>query len=383
MEIYAFDLMPWPHLKERSEYPDPNSLYDPAIGHHLYQEHLQQLCSFEEYGFDAICINEHHSSPYGSMPSPNIIAAILSQLTSTIKIAICGNLPALHAHPVRLAEEIAMLDVLSGGRIISGFVRGVAREYLAYSVNLDDAREMMEESWDLIIKAWTEREPFAWHGKFYHYDRVCIWPRPLQQPHPPIIMPAESPGSQEIAARRRAPSGTAYRSIEQSKKILDNYRALCRKHGWEPQASDVTVLRNIYVADSNAKAREEAKEHADYFWQKLLSWHRGVMRIQGQDPDAEGSPTSALDAASPQYDRPFWQVDYDYSNETGQSICGDPDFVIEQILRQHKELDFGVLMAMFQFGSMPHDMATKNIEMFSKHVLPELRKHAPQLAAGG
>src|SRR5215510_1980356 len=137
-----------------------------------------------------ICINEHHAKPYGLMPSPNLIAAVLTQRTRRIKIGIFGNLPALHANPIRLAEEVAMLDCMSGGRIISGFVRGVPQEYLALSASLPDARDRLQEAWDLIVKAWTTRQPFDWHGKYFHYDRVSIWPRPLQEPHPPIVLPA-------------------------------------------------------------------------------------------------------------------------------------------------------------------------------------------------
>ncbi len=148
MKVYAFDLMPWPDLAEPSHYPDSNALFDPVRGQQIYAEHLDQMVLCEEYGFDAVCINEHHAKPYGLMPSPNIVAAALTQRTRRITIGILGNLPALHAHPVRLAEEIAMLDVMSGGRIISGFVRGVPQEYLAFSVPLAESRERLQEAWD-------------------------------------------------------------------------------------------------------------------------------------------------------------------------------------------------------------------------------------------
>ncbi len=159
------------------------------------------------------------------MPSPNLIAAVLTQRTRRIKIGIFGNLPALHAHPLRLAEEVAMLDVMSGGRVISGFVRGVPQEFLAYSLPLADARPRMTEAWDLVVKAWTEREPFAWHGKYFNYDRVSIWPRPLQEPHPPILLPADSDEGLEIAASRRVPTGSAYRSVG---RVARRVRSLSR-----------------------------------------------------------------------------------------------------------------------------------------------------------
>ena len=116
MRVYAFDLMPWPHLDEASYYPDPNAKFDPVRGQAVYAEHLDQMAMFEGLGFDAVCTNEHHAKPYGLMPSPNLIAAALTQRTKRIKIGILGNLPAVRRHPVRLAEEIAMLDCTTSGR---------------------------------------------------------------------------------------------------------------------------------------------------------------------------------------------------------------------------------------------------------------------------
>src|SRR3989454_1212919 len=232
MQVYAFDLMPWPYLAEASYYPDSNRLYEPALGRKVYDEHFRQMKLYEECGYDAICINEHHAKPYGLMPSPNLIDAAITQRTKNIKIGIFGNLPALHANPIRLAEEVAMLDVMSGGRIISGFVRGVPQEFLAYSVPLADARPRLTEAWDLVVKAWTEREPFEWRGKYFNYDRVSIWPRPLQQPHPPIILPADSDEGLEIAASRRGPTRPAYRSVGRGRAGPGPHSEPARRDGW-------------------------------------------------------------------------------------------------------------------------------------------------------
>ena len=368
MKVYAFDLMPWPHLEAASHYPDSNALFDPARGERIYAEHLDQMVLYEEYGFDAICINEHHAKPYGLMPSPNLVAAALTQRTRRIKIGILGNLPSLHAHPVRLAEEVAMLDVMSGGRIISGFVRGVPQEYLAMSVPLAQARERLEEAWDLIVKAWTTREPFEWRGKHWSYDRVCIWPRPLQQPHPPIILPADSNEGLECAARRRVPTGAAYRSTARSKDTFDRYRRFAASHGWTPAPTDCHLMRHIYVADSTARAREEAEPHLDYFWQKLLSYHRGSMTLLGQSAPARPAVVRAAE------DLPFYEFGFDLTQTEGITIVGDPDYVAAEITAQMREVGAGVLMGLFQFGSMPHALARKNIERFAATVLPKLAR---------
>jgi alkanesulfonate monooxygenase SsuD/methylene tetrahydromethanopterin reductase-like flavin-dependent oxidoreductase (luciferase family) len=367
MQVYAFDLMPWPHLAEASYYPDSNGLYDPALGRTVYDEHFRQMELYEEYGYDAICINEHHAKPYGLMPSPNLVAAVLTQRTKNIKIGIFGNLPALHANPVRLAEEVAMLDVMSGGRIISGFVRGVPQEFLAYSVPLADARPRMTEAWDLVVKAWTEREPFEWHGKYFNYDRVSIWPRPLQQPHPPIILPADSDEGLEIAASRRVPTGSAYRSVGRVRAVLDRYRELARKHGWTPGPEHCHLVRHVYVAETNARAREEAEPHLLYFWQKLLSYHRGSMALLGQSPPPRPARVERAE------DVPLYEFDFDLCQKEGMSIVGDPDYVIREIRAQTSELGVGVFVGLFQFGSLPHQLALKNIRLFGEKVLPALR----------
>lgn len=368
MKVYGFDLMPWPYLTEPSCYPDSNSLYDPVLGQRIYEEHLEQMALYEACGYDAICINEHHAKPYGLMPSPNLIAAALIQRTRRIKIGIFGNLPALHAHPVRLAEEIAMLDVMSGGRIISGFVRGVPQEYLALSVPLDEARARMREAWDLIVKAWTEREPFAWRGQYFSYDRVLIWPRPLQQPHPPIVLPADSDEGLETAAQRRVPTGTAYRSLRKSRATLDRYREFARKHGWAPGPEHCYVVRHIYVGETNQRAREEAEPHLVYFWQKLLSYHRGSMELLGQSPPPRPARVQSAEEI------PFYELDFDLSQKEGISIIGDSDYVMREIQSQARELGVGVCIGLFQFGTMPHEMACKNIQRFAEKVLPELRR---------
>lgn len=369
MRIYAFDLMPWPYLPSPSIYPDPNSLFDPAKGHELYLQHLDQIAFIEECGFDAVCFNEHHSAPYGLMPSPNIMAAAVAQRTSRIKIGIFGNLPALHAHPVRLAEEIAMLDVMSGGRIVSGFVRGVTREFFAYSVPLEDARARVGEAWDLMTKAWTEREPFGWHGTYFNYDRVCIWPRPLQQPHPPIVFPAESDEGLELAASHRVPTGAAYRSTAKCLEIFERYRKTAAGYGWTPQAEDHLLLRNIYVAETDAQARAEAEEHLHYFWQWLLSYHQGIMQLQGQPlPQRPAEVTRAEDL-------PFWEFDYELCQREGLSIIGSPETVMRELRAQSETLGCGIVMGLFQFGSMPHALAMKNIALFAKEVLPEVQRN--------
>ena len=212
------------------------------------------------------------------------------------------------------------------------------------------------------------RRCWRWRGKYFDYDRVSIWPRPLQQPHPPIILPADSDEGLEIAASRRVPTGSAYRSSRRVRAVFDRYRELAGKHGWTPGPEHCHLVRHVYVAETNARAREEAEPHIDYFWQKLLSYHRGSMALMGQwAPPRPARIEKAEDV-------PLYELDFDFCQREGLTIVGDPDYVIREIRAQTRELGVGVLVGLFQFGSLPHPLAQKNIRLFGEKVLPSLKR---------
>src|ERR1700752_3704229 len=145
-----------------------------------YPEHMDHLKVDGELPYPLPKHHEHHTSPYGLMTSPNLMAAAASQRTHRMKLLIYGNLFPIH-NPLRLAEELSMLDCLSNGRLISGFARGIPREYVAYGVDLAESRARFEEAWEIVKRAWTE-EVFSYTGKFWSYKDVSIWPRPVQKP---------------------------------------------------------------------------------------------------------------------------------------------------------------------------------------------------------
>src|SRR5438876_10695457 len=191
MQFYFFHLMSWPYLPGDfdQKYDSawvwlPNSLYDPAKGHDLYQAYIDTLAYAEEVGFDGVCVNEHHQNAYGLMPSPNLIASILARQTSRMKICVVGNALPLYDPPTRVAEEFAMIDNISGGRLVAGFVVGGGPEYYSFSINPAYARERFREAHDIILKAWTEPGPFEFIGKHYQIRYVNTWPKPVQQPYP-------------------------------------------------------------------------------------------------------------------------------------------------------------------------------------------------------
>ncbi|MCI0417849.1 MAG: hypothetical protein L0312_01285, partial [Acidobacteria bacterium] len=158
------------------------------------------------------------------------------------------------------------------------------------------------------------------------------------------------------------------RSTTACLEIFERYRKTAQHHGWTPQPNDHLLLRHIYVAESNAKARAEAEAHLHYFWQYLMSYHQGIMQILGQPVPQR--PAVVQRAA----DLPFWELDYDLCQREGLSIIGDPDYVTRELRAQAQTLGCGIIMGLFQFGSMPHELALRNIQLFATEVLPEVQK---------
>ncbi len=207
MKFNFFHLMPWTdYPREPTEWPVSNKEFDPERGRRLYADYMDCMAYAEECGFDSIGCNEHHFSPYGLMSNCNLIGAALAHRTKRVKLAMLGNLVPL-LNPVRVAEEYSMLDVMSGGRVLAGMMRGIPHEYIAYNVPPSESRGRLREAVALIIKAWTEPEPFGWEGEFYQFPAVSIWPRPYQKPHPRLLMSASNEESAEFVAQHRAKMG--------------------------------------------------------------------------------------------------------------------------------------------------------------------------------
>src|SRR6201985_1892788 len=210
MKVFIFDLLAYgeqlDHLKTGSELPYPLSTryFKSDVAVRTYAEHLEAWEEMDKLAYAVVGFNEHHCAPYGLMNSPNLMAAAAAQRTKNLKLLIYGNLLPVH-QPLRLAEELAMIDCLSKGRLISGFARGIPREYQVHNVPLAESRARFEEAFDIITRAWTE-EVFHYEGQFWNYKDVALWPRPVQRPHTPICIPVVgSKESIEFAAKNDCP----------------------------------------------------------------------------------------------------------------------------------------------------------------------------------
>jgi alkanesulfonate monooxygenase SsuD/methylene tetrahydromethanopterin reductase-like flavin-dependent oxidoreductase (luciferase family) len=385
MKFFAFHLMPWDRLPEDFEerYESawtwaPNSLYDPAHGCELYNRYLDELVLAEELGFDGVCVNEHHQNAYGNMPSPNLMGAILARQTKRIKIAVVGNALPLYNPPTRVAEEFAMIDCISGGRLIAGMVVGGGPEYYSFTVNPTFARSMFQEALDLVLRAWTEPGPFEHYGKHWKLKYVNPWPRPLQQPHPPIWIPGA--GSQEtidfVAQRRFSYMGIPYFHLEFFQRNFDSFREACQKNGYTADPEQLGWLLPIYVAETDERAWAEYEEHLWYFARKLL---KGLVIFPPGYTSARS--IARIDKALKKF---LSSVETRQQVEEGvYAVVGSPATVRDKLVQHIKQLGVGNLLGLFQLGTLPADLTRKNMTLFAEEVLPALRRelggegHAP------
>ena len=280
MKVMCFHLMPYADLdlSVREQYRSvwlvlPNSYFDPEKGAALYNRYLDELELCAELGFDGICVNEHHQNAYGLMPSPVVMASALARRTKSCRIAILGNAFCLRDHPLTLAEEHAMIDVMTRGRLISGFVRGVGSEYFSLGANPVHSLERHQEACELVVRAWSEPGPFAFEGKHYHFEYVNLWPRPYQKPHPPVWCP--SMGSIETIEWAAHPDRKYvylqnFSPTESVARYLDLYRETAQRYGYEAASDRIGWCAPIYVGESDEAAVEEARPHIEALFNVFL-----------------------------------------------------------------------------------------------------------------
>src|SRR3954464_5279409 len=198
-----------------------NRHFDPTEGSRLYNERLDEYLYAEEVGIDGIMLNEHHNAPFCMQAKANIFAAILAGMTKRVKIVMLGNPLPLAENPVRLSEELAMIDLISKGRLVSGLGRGGGQEQLAAGVNPAYNRERFEEAHDLIVKIWTQPGPFRWEGTHYQHRVVNPWALPLQKPYPRVWIPGVLSKETIVwTAQQRYPYIALNTAIDHTKEIF-------------------------------------------------------------------------------------------------------------------------------------------------------------------
>ena len=388
MKVFVFDLLAYDanldHLKggeTELPYPLAKRHFDAATAVRTYEEHLDAWELLDRLGFDGVGFNEHHCSPYGLMNSPNLMASAAAQRTKRLKLLIYGNLLPLH-EPLRLAEELAMIDCLSNGRLISGFARGIPREYQVHNVALDESRARFEEAYDIITRAWTE-EVFSYEGRFWSYKDVALWPRPVQRPHPPIwVTIVGSQESIEFAGHHNLPITPGLGRARGLRDDIIRYYAKClAAAGHRITPDHLSLGITAYVADSKAQALREYGPHILYFNRTLFS-HGNFTETERQRETGYATQAST-DYVRPENLRAAQNLRSEFRNLTMAQLeeqaehmpMGSADEVAERIIDAAESAGANQVQLALNRGCLPHELFLNQIERFAREVLPRLQAH--------
>ena len=389
MKLMWFHLMPYTELPDdfRDNHPSVwvdihSSLFKPERAHHMYNDFMDELEFAADCGFDAICVNEHHSNGYGLMPSPNLIASSLARRTTDTALCVMGNSIALYNPPTRVAEEFAMLDCISGGRLIAGFPVGSPMDTcFAFGQNPSMLRQRYHEAHDLIVKAWTERETFAFNGRFNQQRYVNIWPRPIQQPHPPVWVPGG--GSVETwrwcAEMDYVYCYLSYYGYKAGLQTMQGFWEEMKRIGKDMNPYRAGFLQFVGVGETEQEAYDLYKEPSEYFYGRCLHVDARFGNPPGyttEDTLRAGVESQVGRAISE--NRAALRVsksarEYDAILDNGYVITGTPDQVAERLREVAKELHVGHLMLLLQFGNMSKQLTQYNTRLFAERVMPQLR----------
>ena len=325
---------------------------------------FEQFRCADAFGFDWVTVAEHHYSGFSLTPNPMVLAGALCQIVRRAKIAVLGpTLPILN--PVRVAEELAMLDTMSGGRVVAGMMRGTPNEYVTYNINPAESRERFEEALALILAAWTQTEPFGWQGRYYEYRTISIWPRPVQQPHPKIYMSGSSPESGEFAARNRVGLGFAFTNVPLAQKAVAHYRDHANRTGWTPTDDDVIYRVLVHVADTDEQALDDMTN-------AMKSGPRTGLTMANRTLEGAVADAGYYGRDREEQRQRLMPRGLKESIDVGQVALGSPDTVARQVERIGRDLGAGII----DF-TIAHDMGDKTlhaIELLGTKVLPRMRE---------
>ena len=385
-----------------------NDEYDPFLGANLYHRYLDEAVAAEEAGFDGIVLNEHHSTPFCMGSVLNVEAAILARITQRAKICLLGNILPIWDDPLWLAETLAQIDMISGGRLITGWVRGTGRESLAHNAQSPYNWERYQEAHDLVVKAWTDAGPFRWEGEHYDYRYVNPWSKPLQKPHPPIWIPgAVSQRTVAWAAERRYPYVMLATRLTPTRDSFAYYDKVASEFGYEAGPQHRGYLWKVHVDETEELAEEVGRKYLTGPGNIFLEGSRGdvkrhiqnlpgmidrrrllptagVRHVEESRGTSEVNPDDykrlTLDAAEG-----FADTDDTYRGleESYSIISGTPKTVIPKIRHVLEFIRPGSICFWDGDGSMSHEDSMRSLRLMGEEVLPAVREMAEELDLPG
>jgi len=355
-----------------------NRNFDPVAGSRLYNQYLEDYIYAEECGADGIMLNEHHNAPFCMQAKCNVFASILAAVTKRVKIVLLGNPLPLAENPIRLAEELAMIDMISKGRLVSGFVRGGGQEQLAAGVNPAFNRERFEEAHDLIVKIWTQPGPFRWEGTHYQHRVVNPWAVPLQKPYPRVWIPGVLSKETVLwSARHRYPYVALNTTIDATRNIWNIYSQQAREVGYEAGPENFGYLIRVHVQDDEEKALRNARQ---FMW--MQGEFTGLAHPVWANPSGYFSPSgrrSFVEFAVGRAVNPRGAPTFEQQIADTQIIAGTPKTVIERLKTLIEHTRPGIMAFWANDGKVSAEDSRNCIRLLCQEVMPAIREHGKAL----
>jgi alkanesulfonate monooxygenase SsuD/methylene tetrahydromethanopterin reductase-like flavin-dependent oxidoreductase (luciferase family) len=340
-----------------------------------YDEMLEQIEYAEHLGFDTVWLAEHHGSTYGSMPSGAVMAAAVAQRTKFIRIGIAVNILPFN-NPVRMAEDYAMVDVLSNGRLDYGVGRGYQPsefEMLGLGARQGESRALFQESLEIITGLWTH-EHFSYRGRYYDIPHAELRPRPIQKPHPPIYVAALSPETFGLVADKGynlLVTPTLMALPELKGFILDAKRRLVEA-GRDPGSIEFPMNWQVHLARSEQEAKERTRDAYGWYFDKVM---------QLVPHGAKVPPTYEAYAEMARAYEEAGGFPIEQLQEMGVVILGDAQTAIERITEVRDEAGINRISCWFRVGGLEHQKVMDSMDIFAREVMPRFADPAPFPAA--
>lgn len=346
-------------------------LFENPLGKTEYQivhEQLELMVAAEELGFDSVWPAEHHFTEYGYCASPALTLAAVAQVTKRVRLGT-GVVVLPMNHPLRVAEDFAMLDLMSDGRVDLGVGRGYQPlEFERYGIEQTTARDRFDECLTVIRQAWTEGR-VDFHGRYYDFTDVPVRPRPLQRPHPPIWMAALSPGTFERAGRLgyNLLLGSVFGLTPELavERRRDYYRGLAAA-GHDAADKKIGCLMLVYVADTMERARREYKEAVEWYFHTISKY----VAKEG------AAPVKSYEIYS-DFQRIAKAIDFDLLTAGKYVIAGPPDHVIEELTKAQEVYGMTELLCWTRLGGLDNDKVLRSMQLMGDKVIPRLRDLGP------
>ncbi len=363
-----------------------NEIYDAEIGAQLYNRYLDEKVYAEEMGFDGLVLNEHHGTPFCMGGAMNVEASILARVTDRAKIVLLGNIIPIWDDPLWLVEQLAMIDMISHGRLVSGWVRGTGRESVAHNAPPHYNWERFQEAHEFIVKAWTTPGPFRWEGKHYQYRHVNPWVKPYQKPHPPIWLPGVvSKDSLVWAANKRIPYVMLSTQLDPTREAFQLYHDTAAEQGYESGPQNLGYLWKVHVDETEELAEEAGRKFVQGPSNPFLAGNEGtlnpaLLHLPGLNSRSRRLSTQlvATRARGGSYGLAYEQQIEDYT-----IISGTPKTVLPKIRHVLEYLRPGSIFLWDGDGAMSHDDAMRSLRLMGQEVIPAVREMAKELDLPG